>query len=96
MSHDTATERPVEVRVNYAGAKEKFAEKYARDTLVNQVKADVLTRFELGETVDASGNQTVYTLYKGGDSLDGSRQIGDLIGHEDHLQLRLVRQVVAG
>lgn len=96
MGNDTATEGPVEVRVNYAGAKEKFAEKYARDILIDQVKADVLTRFGLAETVDGAGNQTVYTLYKGGDPLDGSKPIADFVDNQDHLQLRLVRQVVAG
>jgi hypothetical protein len=50
------------VRVNYAGANQKFVERTPVTPLVNQVKAVALTRFELGETVDTPGNQTVYTL----------------------------------
>ncbi|HYT81131.1 MAG TPA: hypothetical protein VEQ37_18125 [Actinomycetota bacterium] len=95
-SQRVATEE-VEVGVTYAGAEGPFKRAYAAEVQVQQVKADVLEAFGLAETIDEAGNQTLYFLYRGGDKItDLSQTVGDLADHRKHLQLRLVREVIAG
>jgi hypothetical protein len=95
-SQRVATE-DVEVAVTYAGAEGPFKQAYAADAQLQQVKADVLAAFGLAETTDEAGNQTLYVLYRGGDKItDLSQTVGDFADHRKHLQLRLVREVIAG
>lgn len=89
-------ENQVTVGATYAGARENFKQDYARDVGLAEVKSAVLEQFGLAETVDAAGNQTVYSLYKGNDPVEMSFTVGDVAGEHKHLQFRLVRQVVAG
>ena len=87
----------IDVGVTYAGAEEPFKKTYDPTTTLETLKADVLEAFGLAETTDAQGNQTVYGLYKGGDRLDDLAQsINDAANNDAHLQLRLVREVIAG
>jgi len=86
----------IDVHVTYAGAEGPFKRAYGMDVQLRQVKADVLTAFGLGETIDQAGNQNLYFLYRGGDKVTDAQTVGDLADKRNHLQLRLVREVIAG
>lgn len=87
----------IDVGVTYAGAEKPFKKEYAPDITLQTVKTAVMEAFGLAESTDAQGNQTVYRLYRGGDRLDDLGQSLDQASkNEHHLQLRLVREVIAG
>jgi len=87
----------IELGVTYAGAEHPFKQTYDLGTILETVKADVMMAFELGESTDAQGNQTVYRIYRGGERLDDLGQtVEQAATNKHHLQLRLVREVIAG
>lgn len=87
----------IDVGVTYAGAEKPFKKEYDPDVTLMTLKSAVMEAFGLAESTDAQGNQTVYRLYRGGDRLDDLGQTLDQASkNEHHLQLRLVREVVAG
>jgi hypothetical protein len=86
----------VSVGVTYPGADKPYKHEYAQGSPMSQVKQDVISFFGLAETVDAAGNQTVYNFRKGNDPIDLSLTVGDISGEHPHLQLRLIREVIAG
>ena len=86
----------IEVGVTYAGAAKPFQGDYNPVTGMSQVKAEVLDAFGLAETTDSAGNQTTYTFRKGKERVDLSATVGDAADGHKHLQMKLVREVIAG
>ena len=86
-------EVPPFAMVDQAG--KPFTNTYPQGATVGQALADALTHFSLVPEGDGAGNQIVFHLYRGGDRVDPSKPLREL-AHGGHLQLRLVREVVAG
>lgn len=88
----------VEVGVTYAGSrKEPWKQGYEPAVQLSTVRTDAMTHFEVADSTDASGNQIVYKLMHGADSInDLTKTVRAEAGDKPHLQLRMVRQVIAG
>ena len=84
--------------MTYAGSrKEPWKKGYEPATQVATVRTDAMTHFEVADSTDASGGQIVYKLMHGAVTInDLATTVGDESGQKPHLELRLVRQVVAG
>src|SRR5438309_10330075 len=87
----------VEVGVTYAGSrKEPWKQAYEPAIPLAKARTDAMTYFEVADSTDASGNQIVYKLMHGGDTIsDLARTVGDESGPKPQLELRLVRPVPA-
>lgn len=88
----------IDVQVTYAGGREgPWRAEYESSARLSTVRADAMNHFQLSDTTDPAGNQIVYKLMHGGDTInDLNRTVGEEAGGKPHLVLRLVRQVIAG
>lgn len=92
------TDTKLHVVVHYVAAGEPFKDKDADPAeTVGQLKSRVLAAFGLTEGATPDGNTTTYTLYYERQPLENMNQtLGEIAGHQDTLQLRLVQQIVQG
>jgi hypothetical protein len=88
----------IDVGVTYAGSRKgPWKQAYEPSTQLAKVRDDAMGHFEVADSTDAAGNQIVYKLMHGGDTLnDLTKTVGAESGDKPHLELRLVRQVIAG
>lgn len=83
--------------VTYAGSrKPPFAEQFAPETKLSGVRMAAMTYFEVADSTDASGNQTVYRLKSGGETMDLEKTLGDVAERRPRVEFRLVRELIAG
>lgn len=88
----------IEVGVTYAGSRKgPWKKAYEPSTQLSTVREDAMGHFEVADSTDPGGNQIVYKLMHGGDTNDDlTKTVGVEAGDKPHLELRLVRQVIAG
>ena len=85
----------IDVVITFAGAGTPFKRAYPETARISQALSDALTYFGLTAGGDGAGNQIVFYLYRGADRAESSTLLSAL-SHAGHLQLKLVREVVAG
>jgi len=88
----------INVAVTYAGGRKgPWDQAYEPAVQLAKVRQDAMTHFEVADSTDAAGNQIVYKMMHAGDTInDLAKTVGSEAGDKDRLELRLVRQVVAG
>ncbi len=88
----------IEVSVTYAGSRKgPWEHAYEPTVPLSKVRGDAMAHFEVTDSTDAGGNQILYKLMHGGNTLnDLTRTVGAEAGDEDGLEIRLVREVIAG
>jgi hypothetical protein len=87
----------VKVEVGYAGGRMgPYRAHLAPDTSLTTVRAEAMTHFGVADSTDAAGNRLVYTLTDGNAPVDLGKTVGDLATGKRELELRLVREVIAG
>lgn len=88
----------VQVGVTYAGSRKgPWKQVYEPGEQLSKVRTDAMGHFEVADSTDPAGNQIVYKLMQGGDTInDLTKTVGAEAGDKPHLELRLVRQVIAG
>lgn len=98
MVAEAKTKTRLRVVVHYPAAAEPFKDEGAdRDETVGQLKARVLTAFGLSEGATSDGNIVSYTLYQHKTLLENPAQtLGELVGNERVLQLKLSQQLTQG
>ena len=70
---------------------------YEPSTQLARVRQDAMSHFQVADSTDAAGNQIVYKLMHGADTInDLTKTVGAEAGGKERLELRLVRQVIAG
>jgi hypothetical protein len=88
----------IEVSVTYAGSRKgPWEHAYEPTAQLSRVRGDAMAYFEVADSADAAGNQILYKLMHGANTLnDLTRTVGAEAGERDRLELRLVREVIAG
>lgn len=97
MTTETHT-RTIEVKITYPSAHHPAEGRFSPETTVGQIKKFALDEFHLKEeTVD--GNQIVFFLFHGKEKLENmNEEISTLLKnpHQDDLEFRLAKEVIAG
>jgi len=89
----------VKVEVGYAGGRKgPYREHLAPETSLTTVRGNAMTHFGVVDSTDAAGNRIVFTLTDGNAPVDLAKTVDDLATgkHERELELRLIREVIAG
>lgn len=95
--HAVKEKETLKVKVTYVAAKKPFEQPDApRTETVAILKAAAMEAFGVKEAQDAE-KQVRFWLYQGSTKLEQeNRTLGDLVGDEKKLELRLVQQIIYG
>ncbi len=88
----------IAVSVTYAGSRKgPFKEEFGPTTTLAAVRQAAIHYFEVADGGDGGGNQIVFNLVHGDHTIkDLNRTVAEEADNEHHLQMRLVREVIAG